>query len=166
MISFEECVKDVINNTKVQSLDNYSQHLCTSPLGHSVDVAKITHKICAYLRLDDNRIKEAVIAALLHDLFLYDWRECHSSKEHTFAHAKNACLNAKEIIDLSKKQENIILSHMFPLCVELPNSLEAWIVQYADKVSAIKDFLRQGRVYSLQLKPFFFLFNLCIILPF
>lgn len=165
MISFDECIKDLISKDEVQKLDNFSQHFFASRLDHSLDVAKITYKTCARLKLNDVRIKEATVAALLHDLFLYDWRDVgHSSKEHTFAHPKNACLKAKEITNLSKKQENIILSHMFPLCTEIPKSLEAWIVQYADKVSALHEYIKQYGTYSLQLKPVIYLFNVALIL--
>lgn len=141
---FEEVILNLKNNELVQELEQYSQHLNTSRLEHSLSVAYITYKTLKRFNLDQERINNATYAALLHDLFLYDWRaKNESSKMHAFMHPVRALENAKRIISINDVQENIILSHMFPLCKTMPKSLEAWVVQYADKVSATQEYVSQ-----------------------
>ena len=45
-------------------------------------------------------------------------------------------LDAAQVTKLTRKEENIILSHMWPLGGALPRSLEAWLVDLVDTVCA------------------------------
>ncbi|MGB4984152.1 MAG: HD domain-containing protein [Erysipelotrichaceae bacterium] len=142
-IKFKLIVNDLLNNKMLNELAKYNQHLNSSRLEHCVDVAYLTFKLTSRLKLSADRIEEATQAALLHDLFLYDWRGDYSSFQHLLHHPLAAVMNAREITNLNNRQENIILSHMFPLAKTMPKSIEAWIVQYADKYSAIKEYAVQ-----------------------
>lgn len=146
---FNVYIEDLLNNEKVKQLNDYNQHLGISRLEHSISVAYITFRVLTTLKISEERVKNAVRAALLHDLFLYDWRtEQPIEGNHAFVHPKIACETANTIIELNDVQKNIILSHMFPLG-EKPKSLEAWVVQYADKQSAILEYSSQYKEYIL-----------------
>jgi uncharacterized protein len=86
-------------------------------------------------------LKSIVRAALLHDYFLYDWHDnalWHSL--HGYHHAKRAMENARRDFRLTKKEEQIIYRHMFPLnLTRVPDSKEAIIVCAADKVCALAE---------------------------
>ena len=45
-------------------------------------------------------------------------------------------------------QENMILSHMFPLCVEFPKSKGAWILTLCDKRCANEDYLTHSKGFK------------------
>jgi uncharacterized protein len=88
--------------------------------------------------------------ALLHDYFLYDWHERNNEHRlHAFSHPRKAMQNACEDFELTSKEKNIILRHMFPLTPIPPYYLESWIVCVADKYCALKETLR---IDDIQLK--------------
>lgn len=61
-------------------MKNFGQHYDTSCYEHCMNVAKYTYLICKKHNLD---YISATRAAMLHDLFLYDWR-VKSSKSPRF----------------------------------------------------------------------------------
>ena len=86
------------------------------------------------LRLD---VRSAVRGALLHDLYLYDSKDktAHPGNQ-CFDHPRFAARNAAALTPLSSKEQNIILSHMWPLGGAFPRSLEAWMVDLVDTICA------------------------------
>ena len=89
--------------------------------------------------LNVNR-KELIRGALLHDYFLYDWHEKNAGHRfHGFIHAGRALQNAKNDFELTRREENIISRHMFPLNIVPPMCKEAWLVCLADKICASKE---------------------------
>ena len=133
---FENIIKDIKENQTVKEMKNFKQHYNTSCYDHCVNVAYISYKICKKLKLD---YKETVRAAMLHDLFLYDWRKRQDGRKglHAFTHPKTSLENAKKLFELSEKEQDIILKHMWPLTVKLPKYPESYVVTVADKYSAI-----------------------------
>ena len=97
--------------------------------------------------------KAAARAGLLHDFFLYDPKQGRPSRElQAFCHPKVAARTSRETFEISEKERDAILSHMFPLG-PLPKSLEAWIISGADKICACAEVFhitialaRDGRV--------------------
>ena len=84
--------------------------------------------ICKKLHLD---YKSATRAAMLHDLFLYDWRDKNSHRRfHAFHHGKTACQNACKLFALTKKEQSIIIRHMWPVTFAFPNSIEGIILTF------------------------------------
>ena len=81
--------------------------------------------------------------AMLHDLFLYDWR--NSKKElnldgyHAFVHPKVALENASKLYDLNDKEKDIIVKHMWPVTLSLPKYKETYIITLVDKYSALQE---------------------------
>ena len=60
-----------------------------------------------------------------------------------FTHSKVALKNASKIVYLNPKERNIIVSHMFPLGIHLPQYMESWIVQGVDKVVGTYEFIEK-----------------------
>ena len=129
---FYECVCDLLNNDMVKELDNFSQHMGTSRLQHSLNVAYYSFLLCYKLGLD---YRSAARAGILHDFFLYDWREVHSSaKEHVSAHPRASLENAEKVTELNKIERDAVLRHMWPMTIVPPRYRESHIVSLADKL--------------------------------
>lgn len=102
-----------------------------------MQVAYFTYIACKKLKLD---YISATRAAMLHDLFLYDWRKKYRNIElpglHAFVHPQIAFKNASEIFSLNELEKDIILKHMWPVTFALPKHRESYIVTIMDKYSA------------------------------
>lgn len=68
---FQEIIKELISNETVQEMKKYRQHYETSCFEHCYMAAYYCYLICKKYHLD---YVSATRAAMLHDLFLYDWR--------------------------------------------------------------------------------------------
>ena len=78
-LEFYSIISDIITNETVQKMKSFRQHYETSTYEHCFQVAYISYKICKKLGLD---YKSVARAGMLHDLFLYDWR---NSKKQVIA---------------------------------------------------------------------------------
>lgn len=93
--------------------------------------------------------KALVKGALLHDYFLYDWHEKNKNHRlHGFYHPRHALRNAMQDYNISDKEADIILKHMFPLTIIPPNNREAWIVCMADKICATYETAGNFRLHA------------------
>ncbi len=135
---FELIIKDIIENETVQQMKNYRQHYDTSCFEHCLDVSFVSYKICKKMNLDYRAVARG---AMLHDLFLYDWRYRQEERKglHAFTHPRTALENAQKLFDLSKKEQDIILKHMWPLTIIPPKYVESFIVTFVDKYSTLKE---------------------------
>jgi len=131
---FIEITKDLLTNEKVKEMKNYRQHYDISTYEHCLNVSYISYKICKKLKLDYISMARA---AMLHDLFLYDWRNSkkrlHLNQYHAFAHPKIALENASKLFDLNEKEKDIIVKHMWPVTIKLPKYKETYIITLVDK---------------------------------
>ncbi len=150
---FELILKDIVSNKVVREMKNYRQHYSTTCFDHCYDAAYTCFLICKKLNWD---YVSATRGAMLHDLFLYDWRkkDNRTNKWHAFTHGKIACENAKKEFILTEKEQDIIKSHMWPLTVKLPKSKEAMLLTFVDKYCALKEFknhvvsqIKTGKVF-------------------
>jgi uncharacterized protein len=99
-------------------------------------VSYYNYLVCRKLGLDS---KAAARAGFLHDLYLYDWRERErkkGEKRHGTYHPRVALKNAKEHFDIAKREEDMIVKHMWPLTVKLPKYAESYVIVAIDKYSA------------------------------
>ena len=137
-IEFQEIIKPLIENETVQQMKNFRQHYNTSCFAHCYMASFYCYTICKKHHLD---YKSVTRAAMLHDLFLYDWRKRQDGRKglHGFTHPKTSLENAKKLFELSKKEEDIILKHMWPLTAKFPRYKESWVVIGVDKYCAIKE---------------------------
>ena len=79
----------------------------------------------------------ATRGALLHDYFNDSEYDDVKGIKRGSIHPAIALNNAKKDFILSKKEENIIASHMYPLGDVKPNCRESWIVTNVDKSVAV-----------------------------
>lgn len=137
---FFQIIQDITSNETVKQMKNFRQHCDTSCYDHCLHVAYYSYWIAKKLGLD---YISTARAAMLHDLFLYDWRKRYRDVElpglHAFVHPKIALRNALEIFDLNVKEQDIIEKHMWPLTITLPKYKESYIVTFMDKYSAIRE---------------------------
>lgn len=134
---FFEIIDDIISNDMVQQMKNYRQHCNTSCFKHCMQVAYFTFIACKKLKLD---YISSTRAAMMHDLFLYDWRKQYRAVElpglHAFVHPQIALENASKIFELNDIEKDVIVKHMWPVTFALPKYRESYIVTLMDKYSA------------------------------
>lgn len=130
----------LLNNPEIRRMAGYEQHKGNTTLQHALNVAVISFKIASRLGWD---IDEKTLArgSILHDFYLYNIRETGMSDyRHGVSHPEKALENARELLPLSFKEENIIRSHMWPLTLfHPPRSREAVAVMLADKYCAVRE---------------------------
>ena len=120
----------------------YIQHGTITVYDHVVSVAERSLEMADRLEragIDVDR-RSLLRGALLHDYFLYDWHDKDPSHRlHGFRHPFFALERAEEDFDLTPRERNIIVRHMFPLVPIPPTCREAWIVCIADKICALRE---------------------------
>lgn len=134
---YYEIVKDILHSDIVKEMKQFKHHYSTTCFQHSLNVSYYNYIVCKKLGLN---YRQAARAGLLHDLFLYDWRVEKRKKgelPHGFTHPKRALENAKAHFELDKREEDIIIKHMWPLTVKLPKYPESYVIVMMDKYSAV-----------------------------
>lgn len=133
-VCFNDCVGDLLMLDDVRNLDSFRQHLNTSRLQHSINVAYYSFLVCRVLHFD---YRSAARAGLLHDLYHYDWRESKQPEgRHVSAHPKIALRNAQRNVHLNKVEADAIVKHMWPLTIRFPRYKESVVVSMVDKYCA------------------------------
>lgn len=130
-----EAAADILESRNFKSTRSYIQHGNMTVNNHCMNVAKYSLAISKKLRIPCNQ-RELIRGALLHDYFLYDWHDKdHVSPHnlHGFFHPARALKNASKEYELTPREKEIIIKHMWPLTVVPPTCREAWIVTTADK---------------------------------
>ena len=146
---FLEIINDILANKSIQNLKLYKHHYAYTRLEHCLSVSYYTYVICKFLHLE---YKSAARAALLHDLFFYDCEDKISRpKNHIKNHPKIALENANKLFNLNKKEQDIILKHMWPLTFSPPKYLESFIVTIVDKYCAFKEWSMYCAFYILKI---------------
>ena len=145
-IEFQSIIKDIIEDETVQEMKNYRQHYNTDCFEHCYMASYYCYSLCKKMGLD---YKSAARGAMLHDLFLYDWRVGdRDNKWHAFTHGKIACDNATKIFNLNDKEKDIITKHMWPVTPVPPKSIEGFILTLVDKhcvlVETVEHFSKKG----------------------
>lgn len=157
-IDFNNIVKDILINDKFISMDKELHHGLTR-YNHSLRVAKATYSCSKALGLD---YESATRAALMHDFYNNaDFPE-YLPVNRGLNHATLALKNAKSYYNLNSKQENIIMSHMFPMSFVAPKHIESWAVTFIDKGVAIYEMYRYKLSLSLTIW-IMFIFNMITI---
>lgn len=133
-LEFQDIIYDLINNDTVKEMKKYRQHFNTSCYEHCYVASYYCYKICKIFKLD---YKSAARGAMLHDLFLYDWRvKNNRSGLHAFTHGKIAYENASKIFKLNKIEKDMIIKHMWPVTLALPRYPQTFILTLVDKYCA------------------------------
>lgn len=133
-------VKELRAHGRLAQLEQFAQHGRITTFDHVVRVAALSLRIARRLPV---AVSETELArgALLHDYYLYDWHHCEN-RAHAVNHPVIALGNAVQDFELSRRERNIIASHMWPLPpTRVPQCREAWIVCMADKVCSLQETL-------------------------
>ena len=144
----ERSAPDILQSRNFRRTKEYLQHGNMTVNSHVMNVARYSIALSDMLHICCNR-RELIRGALLHDYFLYDW---HKNKIrpsrfykfyelHGFTHPGTALKNAKKDFRLTKREQDIIKKHMWPLTVIPPMCREAWIVTAADKYCSLMETL-------------------------
>lgn len=148
----KENASDILHSENFQKTRHHIQHGTMPVYRHCLDVAKQSIQINKALDLGCSE-RDLIRGALLHDYFLYDWHDKNREnyqKLHGFYHPGIALKNARKEYHLTRREEDIIKKHMWPLTVVPPLCREAWVVTAADKYCSLLETLkirkRPGRV--------------------
>lgn len=141
----DNIIKDILENEEFQKL-KYENHHGITRYEHVYRVTKKTYDICKFFKM--KKIKETTRAALLHDFYLDSQLSEYNSAEKLNKHANKALENSLKYFKLSKLQQDIIKSHMFPCNLTIPKYKESWLVTLVDKNVAAYEMLK----YKVPLK--------------
>jgi uncharacterized protein len=148
-LDYMECVSDIFDNPVFQSMDNYLQHGDTTCREHCIMVSYMSYCICRKFGWE---YAEVARAGLLHDLFLYDWHT-HAKETgnhfHGFTHPRTALENAEKYFDLTEKEKDMILRHMWPLTPIPPKSRGGLVIVYSDKYCGLKETISRVKRWFL-----------------
>ena len=137
---FREEMDRLMAMKEIQHMADFSQHNGNTTLQHVRNVAWVSFRMAKKLGWDIDEVSLAR-GAMLHDYYLYNIREEGiSDYDHGIHHPLMALHNARKLKRLTRKEENIIRSHMWPLTLlHPPTSREALLVSMADKVCAVNE---------------------------
>ena len=135
---FINMARPLLELPEVKKLSQYEHHRGKTRLDHVVEVARLSFLWSKRLALDG---KATIRGALLHDLFYYDWLR-EGPRLHGFRHHNIALANARKITSLSRKEEDIIKKHMWPLTIIPPLYLESLVVSQVDTFCSTRDYLK------------------------
>jgi uncharacterized membrane protein/HD superfamily phosphodiesterase len=139
---YYEIIREIGEHEEFLKLKEFFHHN-SSIYAHVHDVAYLSYRICKFLKLDHH---SAVRGALLHDFFLYDWRnhdvpDLPRHKYHGIEHPAIALTNARKHFSINEIEDDIIQKHMWPLTLIPPKYKESFIVSFADKYLASREFI-------------------------
>lgn len=139
----EDIYQQFLHNEKVMQMKNISMHRGSNCYEHCFKVAKKSIKRADHSHFKNIDYKSVLIGAILHDYYLYDWRqERNKKKKHGKNHPHIASENSKRDFDISDDVKRIIESHMWPINrKEYPKTREAKIVSLCDKMVSVGEVL-------------------------
>lgn len=155
---FESITRDILTHPEFIKLKSELHH-GISRYEHSLRVAKTSYNLAKAMNLD---YKSITRAGLLHD-FYFDAELIDFNKRKTLVeHPKIALQNSKRYFELNERQENAIVSHMFPLKGKIPKYKESFVVGISDKIVATHEMYRYKAVMQLGIIMLFF-FNMMAV---
>jgi uncharacterized protein len=133
-------VDDILLNQEFRRLKKFHHH--TGHIyDHVIRVSYISYVIAKALGLD---YRSAARGGLLHDFFLYDWRERKASDTSRALHGREhphiALANARGQFEVSDLEADIIVKHMFPKTRQIPRYKESFVVSLSDKISSVYEY--------------------------
>ena len=129
-------VEHILSHEDFMALEQFTQHQWTTRFMHSVNVSYLSWILARKFGCDE---KAAARAGLLHDFCLYDFsEETPTGERQVFYHPKAAAENSSQHFEISRKEREAILTHMFPLG-PVPTNREGWIISFADKICAVME---------------------------
>ena len=117
---------------EVQRMREFIQHGDVTVYAHVTSVAQESLSFAERLGRVGISVDRASLlrGALLHDYFLYDWHDPDPSHRlHGFRHPFFALARAEEDFELTPRERNIIVRHMFPLVPVPPTTRLSEVVE-------------------------------------
>lgn len=149
----QEYLRGIADTEEALRMKGFRQHGHVTTYQHVMNVVCMSCAINRAVHMHAN-CKSLVRGAFLHDYYLYDWHAPKSPKKlHGFRHPMLALENANKSYELTPKEQNIIVSHMWPLTLtRVPKSREAAIVCLSDKLCAVyESVFRDKTMYDIKL---------------
>lgn len=140
---YNSVLEEMVNVDKFRELGKARHHGITR-LEHTNRVGYLSFLIAKVLKLD---VVTVTRGALLHDFFTEEDVQDYSKKEWHRLHPSIALENSRQYFKLNNIEENIIASHMFPICRIKPKYKESHVVATADKLVSVYEFTRYN-LYS------------------
>lgn len=134
-------IYDEFNNVnKFRELKSIPHH-GNNRLDHINRVAKLSFRVSKYLNLD---YVSCTRGAIMHDFFTLEDINKNKNKLKSFLkkHPSEALNNSKHYFEVNDIEEDIILSHMYPITKEKPEYIESKVVCICDKLVSIYEFIR------------------------
>lgn len=159
-LQYMSIVNNILDNDEFVKIKKIEHH-GISRYDHSLKVSYYSYKIAKVLHLD---YEQTAVGGLLHDFFLSP--ENRTQKERlksVFTHPKQAVAMARTQFELTKKEEDMIRSHMFPINLSVPKYAESWIVSLVDKCVATNEFAIKFRFRLKYAYNLFLLFAISFI---
>lgn len=150
---YSDIVRDILLHDEFMKLQNFFHHN-SSIYEHARIVSYVSYRICKYLNLD---YRSAARGGLLHDFFLYDWRnhrepDLAKNRLHGRAHPEIALRNSMKHFELNDIEKDIIIKHMWPLTFRPPKYQESFVVTFADKYIASREYIGEFRKRKMKRK--------------
>lgn len=147
-VAYLGCVEDLLSTEQVASMKQWRHHFSATTYDHSLFVSYVAYRLARRWHCD---YEMAARMGLLHDLYLYDGHGPSVNPiSQCFIHPVAAVHNARALLPMSEKEENIIVSHMWPLSKTMPHSREALIVNLADKFCAALEVSYLARIRPIR----------------
>lgn len=139
---YKKIIKDIFRNTDFKKMYNIEHH-GISRMEHSLKISYYSYKIAKFLKLDYISVARG---GLLHDFYL-DGDERNTKRKFfdTFIHPKKALNTSNKYFQINNIEQNIIISHMFPIYPSIPKYKESILVNTVDKIIGCKELLRGFR---------------------
>lgn len=143
---FDILIEDIIRHSEFKKLEEFMHHT-SHRLDHVLNVSYLSYIFSKILSLD---FRASARGGLLHDFFLYDWRERKNSGEprrlHGADHPNIALSNAQKHFTVGEREQDIIVKHMFPKTRSMPRYPESFIVSLCDKFATVYEYLKHLRI--------------------
>ena len=137
-IYLEDFLDRYANDERILQMQRFPHHPPISAYIHSIRVVRKCVDLVNFYHMKVDW-ENLLLAALLHDFYLYDFRE-HTSFKNGIIHPIKAAENAKAVFNADDSVARAIRTHMFPAVFwRIPTSREAWIISTADKMVAMKE---------------------------
>ncbi len=143
-----DCV-GILDSREFRQALKYGHHGAPNTIGtHCARAAWAAFRVCRFFRVSPEHEREAVRAALCHDLFGYDWYAMPGAWEkpwgrerarHCVRHAGEAARVAGRAFGLNDRERDAVLKHMFPVCKGFPKYSVSWVVTLCDKLASARD---------------------------
>lgn len=139
--NYYRMIEDLLELPEVQQLKQYRHHIMTTRFQHSLNVSYYNYKLCRMFRLD---ARSAARAGLLHDLYFYDTKQYTKSVHplrHSHYHPALALENARMLIQVNDREQDMIEKHMWPVTAQRPSYAETYLITFVDKYCALIEFV-------------------------